>query len=132
MEMPFGINIAIKSKNNCGRVMIVEGALDAMRAHYYRQPCVAAMGAIVSNYQAGMISDYFHEAIIAPDNDDAGKRMLGQARPLLEYVLGAKVYVVKYPTGVKDIGEMTHIQFQELMKTQKHSLCDYLERNLHA
>lgn len=86
------------------RCILVEGPLDALRVG---PPAVAILGAHLSPGQAALITDKFARVIIAGDNDDAGRRAVGNIMTALENagMNMAMVDQVVIPSG-KDLGDM--------------------------
>lgn len=84
-------------------VYIVESSFDAIRLDQCGIAAVATLGANISKTQIDLLTKYFNNAIIIPDNDDAGKDMV---KRIVDH-MGARVTTIAMPQGFKDIGDMT-------------------------
>lgn len=94
-------------------LFIVEGPFDVLKMWQHGYPAVGIMQAAVSQTQIALIERMpFNNIVIATDNDVAGRDVV----PKLANALGKTkhIYVMKYPSGVKDPGDMTKEQLKEI------------------
>lgn len=91
-------------------VYVVESSFDAIRLDQCGISAVATLGANVSRKQIELLTKYFNNVIVIPDNDDAGKSM---ASRIIEK-MGHRASAVGLPARFKDIGDMTDADISEL------------------
>lgn len=84
------------------KVYVVESSFDAIRLDQVGLPCVATLGANVSNTQIDLLKKYFNNIIIVADNDEAGSNMKNRIMDRIK----SNVSVVKLDDRYKDIGDM--------------------------
>ena len=98
-------------------VFVTEGSLDAIKVHqagYHN--VVATLGSNVNRRQIDLLNKYFDSVTILSDNDDAGFAM----RNLIVDGCSTKnLYVVEYPSGIKDPGEMSTEQITDCIRNRK-------------
>lgn len=88
--------------------IVVEGSTDAMSIYQAGYPnVVATLGAKVSQHQYELIRKYFDTIIIFSDNDSAGEQMRDD---ILKVCRGKELYIVEFPDGYNDPGEMQQDQ----------------------
>jgi len=98
----FAMNIAKNSKG--GRFILAEGYMDVISLHQAGfNTAVASLGTSLTEQQARLISRYASEAVIAYDQDTAGRNAAERAISLLE-ITGIKVKLLDMP-GAKDPDE---------------------------
>ncbi len=79
----FALNIAKKSK--MGRMILVEGYMDAIALHQYGFDCaVASLGTALTEDGAALLSRYTDEVVLIYDGDTAGQNATRRAIPILE------------------------------------------------
>lgn len=91
-------------------VYVVESSFDAILLDQCDIPAVATLGANVSRRQIELLTKYFNNVIVIPDNDDAGKNM---ASRIVEK-MGSRASAIGIPTRFKDIGDMKDADIREL------------------
>lgn len=92
-------------------VYVVESSFDAIRLDQCGVPAVATLGANVSKKQIQLLTKYFNNVIVIPDNDAAGASM---ASTIVNGV-GRRANAIGLPDRFKDIGDMTDLDIQELI-----------------
>lgn len=94
-------------------VFVVEGAFDVLRMWQNGFPAVGILQASISDTQINLIKKLpFQKVVIATDNDEAGRRVAEQlAQKLRQF---KDVYLLVYPKGKKDPGEMTDEEFKSM------------------
>lgn len=110
-------------------IIIVEGALDAMRAYQALKrldmlkdyACVSVMGASVSKSQAKRLVAWAHEVLIAFDNDQAGIKGRQSADKALSKLLMVR-HIDISKVDKKDFGECSEAQIASLVKSAELSL----------
>jgi DNA primase len=91
-------------------VFVTEGSLDAIRVHQAGFPnVVATLGSNVNRKQIDLLNKYFDDIIIMSDADDAGSAM---RKLIVDGCQSKNIYVVSYPEGIKDPGEMSAEQIK--------------------
>ena len=93
-------------------VYVVESSFDAIRLDQCGIPAVATLGANVSKTQISLLTKHFNNAIVIPDNDEAG---ISMSEKITE-AMGARAASIGLPSRFKDIGDMTDEDIQELTK----------------
>ena len=83
-------------------VYVVESSFDAIRLDQCGIPAVATLGSNIPKTQMELLTKHFNNAIIVPDNDDAGQDM---AKKIIEK-MGPRATVIGIPDRFKDIGDM--------------------------
>jgi DNA primase len=111
----FGINHIDKKKNVC---IITEGPLDVVKSfdNGYRN-AIGILGAKMSEEQEKMILRYFDKAIIATDNDKAGKIAMKHCYERLNKKIKVKRF--SWITGRKDLGELSKQEMDLELKNLK-------------
>jgi len=99
-------------------VYVVESSFDVIRLDQCGIPAVATLGANVSRKQIELLTKYFNNVIVIPDNDDAGKGMVDR---IIEK-MGHRATAIGIPTRFKDIGDMTDADINELTNKIKDPL----------
>jgi DNA primase len=99
-------------------VYVVESSFDAIRLDQCDVPAVATLGSNVSRTQVELLTKYFNNVIVVPDNDDAGADM---AKRITEK-MGSRATAIRLPQRFKDIGDMTDSDIHELSKITKNPL----------
>lgn len=88
-------------------IILVEGALDAMRVSSLGYKNVAAiLGAKLASTQQQLVLKYTNKVYLMFDNDKAGERANFEA--LKDLSPSTEVYYVQIPDGKKDPGEITN------------------------
>jgi len=107
--------------------IVVEGSLDHIAVHQAGFPnVVSTMGSTVSPPQIDLLNKYFSSLIIFSDNDEAGEKM---KCAIMEGAAKKEMFVVTYPEGLKDPGEMSSQQIQTSIQTRTTHL-EYLFHKL--
>jgi DNA primase len=102
---------------------ITEGSLDAIRIHQAGFPnVVSTLGSNLNGGQIDLLNRYFNEIVILSDNDAAGESL---KRAIIDGCPRLNIWVVKYPEGIKDPGDMNDEQIRELI-LRKINYIDYL------
>jgi len=99
-------------------VHVVESAFDAIRLHQCGVAAVATLGANVSKKQVELLTKYFNDVIIIPDNDEAGRSM---SQRIIDK-MGPRAISIGLPSRFKDIGDLTDSDIGELTKRMKDPL----------
>jgi len=93
-------------------VYVVESSFDAIRLDQCGIPAVATLGSNVSKNQIQLLTKHFNNAIVIPDNDDAG---LSMTQKIVDN-LGGRAASIGLQNRFKDIGDMTDTDINELVK----------------
>lgn len=89
----FAMNISRKSKE--GKIILVEGYMDAVALHQYGfDYAVASLGTALTEDQVALLSKYTDQVILIYDGDDAGQNATRRAMPMLEKA-GLKLRILK-------------------------------------
>jgi DNA primase len=108
------------------QVIMTEGSLDAIRVHQAGFPnVVATLGASIPADHHEILRRYFDSIVIFFDNDEAGN---AARRAIIEGNPRKDLWIVPYPSGIKDPGEMTEEQIRENLGNKINYL-DYLFQN---
>lgn len=112
----FGINIVYRLLPKLvdkSFLFIVEGPFDVLKMWQNGLPAVGIMQASVSETQMKLIERLpFQKVVIATDNDVAGKDV---AKKIAKRLARSKsIFMLKYPHGVKDPGDLTSEQYKRL------------------
>lgn len=94
-------------------IVVTEGPLDAMWFDQAKVPAVALLGSHMSEMQADLLTSKSRSIALALDSDDAGRKGMEAALPLLES--RAHIHIAKFPEGIKDAQEMPMTQVEELV-----------------
>ena len=79
----FAMNLAKKTKS--GRIILVEGYMDAIALHQYGFDCaVASLGTALTEEQITLLSKYTEQVVLIYDGDEAGQSATRRAMPMLE------------------------------------------------
>ena len=79
----FAMNLAKKTK--AGRIILVEGYMDAVALHQYGFDCaVASLGTALTEEQVNLLSKYTDQVVLIYDGDEAGQNATRRAMPMLE------------------------------------------------
>lgn len=98
----FAMNLAKKSK--MGRIILVEGYMDAIALHQYGFDCaVASLGTALTEAQVNLLSKYTDQVVLIYDGDEAGQNATRRAMPMLEKS-GLQLRVLRMQ-GAKDPDE---------------------------
>lgn len=84
-------------------VYIVESSFDAIRLDQCGVPAIATLGVYISKVQLDLLTKYFNNVIVIPDNDDAGQTMTEKIVKRMK----DRATVIGLPQRFKDIGDMT-------------------------
>jgi DNA primase len=84
-------------------VYVVESSFDAIRLDQCGVPAIATLGVYISKVQLDLLTKYFNNVIVIPDNDDAGKTMTEKIVNRMK----ERATVIGLPQRFKDIGDMT-------------------------
>jgi DNA primase len=107
-------------------VILTEGSLDAIKVHQSGFPnVVATLGASIPSEHHSLLSRYFDILVLFFDNDEAG---IAARRAIIEGNPRKDIWIVPYPSGIKDPGEMTEQQIRESIKNKVNYL-DWLFQN---
>lgn len=119
----FGMNLAKKSKS--GYIILTEGNIDVVALHSAGfDSAVASLGTALTEEQARLISRYTSEAVLAYDEDEAGRKASQRAINIMEK-LELRVRVLRL-SGAKDPDE--YIQkngrdrFQNLLEQSENHI----------
>lgn len=94
-------------------VYITEGSLDAIKVHQAGYPnVISTLGASVAPHQFELINKYFNEVTILSDNDPAGESM---KQSIIKNCPRKTIFVVQYPEGKKDPGELAEREIRDLI-----------------
>lgn len=119
----FGIQVLYKllpKLVNNEYVFITEGPFDVLKMWQAGFPAVGIMQASISTTQLDLIKKLpFNKIVIATDNDSAGREVAWKLADALHKV--KDVYIMTYPNGVKDPGEMTEDQLREVKLVPYHA-----------
>jgi DNA primase len=87
-------------------VIVLEGLIDVLKAYQFGYNAVALQGTSINSYQVEQLSFVTDEVWVALDNDEAGRR---EQRNVARRLTGGfrRVYLLRYPPTVKDIGDIT-------------------------
>ncbi len=89
----FALNMAKKSK--MGKIILVEGYMDAIALHQYGFDCaVASLGTSLTEEHASLLTKYTDQVVLIYDGDEAGQNATRRAIPILEKA-GLQVKVLK-------------------------------------
>lgn len=118
----FGIQMVYKKLNqlvNSPYVFVVEGPFDVLKMWENGFPAVGIMQASISETQINLIKKLpFQKIVIATDNDEAGRSV---ANKLADKLSDSKeVFILQYPKGIKDPGDMTAEQFKTMKLEEYH------------
>lgn len=112
----FGIQMVYKKLSqlsNSPYIFVAEGAFDVIKLWQAGYPAVGILQASISLNQIDLIKKLpFQKVVIATDNDKAGRDVAFKLANLLSQ--NKEVYLLKYPKGVKDPGEMSDAQLKSL------------------
>ncbi len=98
----FALNVAKKSRQ--GRIILVEGYMDAISLHQYGFDCaVASLGTSLTEEHANILAKYTSQLVLIYDGDEAGQNATRRAIPMLEKV-GLQVRILRMQ-GAKDPDE---------------------------
>lgn len=98
----FAMNLAKKTKS--GRIILVEGYMDAIALHQYGFDCaVASLGTALTEEQVNLLSKYTDQVVLIYDGDEAGQNATRRAMPMLEKS-GMQMRVLRMQ-GAKDPDE---------------------------
>jgi len=107
-------------------VILTEGSLDAIKVHQAGFPnVVATLGASIPAEHHKLLSGYFDSFVLFFDNDEAGS---AARRAIMEGNPRKDIWIVPYPSGIKDPGEMTEQQIRESINNKINYL-DWLFQN---
>ena len=107
-------------------VIITEGSLDAIKVHQSGFPnVVATLGASIPSEHHKILSRYFDSLVLFFDNDEAGD---AARRAIMEGNPRKDIWIVPYPSGIKDPGEMTEQQIRDSINNKINYL-DWLFQN---
>lgn len=110
----FNINDAITY--GAKEIVLTEGALDSIYIYQAGFDCVGAvLGSAISPDQWKLLRKYFTDIVCFFDNDDAG---IALTDSVIKNAHGMGVHVVVYPDGVKDPGDLSAEQINEMMQNQ--------------
>ena len=99
--------------------IVVEGPFDVMKVFQAGfENVVGTLGGGFTRHQAFKLTQYFRDAILFTDNDEAGRALANKVQEAMRRA-GKQISFVKYPEGVKDPGEMTAIQIQEAIQSRE-------------
>lgn len=121
----YGLGAARRSIGSSGRVVLVEGYLDALSAHQFGVTnAVATMGTALTNVQMQLLLRYAPEVVLAFDSDEAGRNAAARAASLIRNH-GGRVKIVSLP-GSKDPDEYLHKHGGDAFKELVAHASDYL------
>lgn len=103
-----------------------EGPLDALKAAQHGYIAKAILGCAISRVQIQYLEETPREVILALDNDEPGQRGVSE---LLRLTNRFDISILRYPDGIKDIGEMTNEQLDWSVLNRKNRL-SYLDKEL--
>ena len=109
-----------------GTCIVTEGSLDCIKVHQAGFPnVVSVLGAMVTNGQGALLNKYFNEIILFLDNDIAGQAAI---RAIMDMCSGKNIWILTYPEGVKDPGDMTEDQIRDTLNTKIDYLSYYYDK----
>lgn len=98
----FALNLAKKTK--LGKLILVEGYMDAIALHQYGFDCaVASLGTALTDEQVALLAKYTDQVVLIYDGDEAGQNATRRAMPMLERA-GLKIRILRM-RGAKDPDE---------------------------
>jgi DNA primase len=107
-------------KMHTDSIILTEGALDSVYIWQAGHRNVGAvLGSAISMRQWKLLRKYFTELVLFFDNDDAGKAL---TESIVKNVRDVSVRVVEYPSDVKDPGELTPEEINQMLRTTRSSL----------
>ncbi len=110
----YALHLARTAAEHAGRVVVVEGYMDALTCHQFGFPeTVAVMGTALSEEQAGMLTRNTECVVLAYDADPAGDRATERGLAVLQQA-GARVEVARLPEG-RDPDELLRTDGREAM-----------------
>jgi DNA primase len=81
----YGLHLAREAVQRAGRAVVVEGYLDLVTCHQYGvQEAVATLGTALTAEQASLLRRHCQEVVLVYDSDEAGRRAVERALPVLE------------------------------------------------
>ena len=115
-----GVLFNLQNAKAYDTAIVTEGSLDCIKIHQAGFPnVVSVLGANVTKNQGELLNRYFNDLILFMDNDTAGE---GGRRAIIDMCPGKNIWIVEYPDGIKDPGEMTEAQ----IRTALINKVDYL------
>ena len=97
------------------KVIVVEGPMDVIKGHINGYPnCVALLGKVASKRQVQLLLRHFTDIVLALDADMAGRTGVDDLITKLKGKI--KLFVVQYPSGYKDIGDLDAEQMKILVE----------------
>lgn len=101
-------------------IILTEGALDAIKIWDAGYPNVGAVfGSSISKHQWDLIRTYFSSVICFFDSDPAG---ISVRDSVIEQCPDLTVYLVDYPEGIKDPGDLNLEQIRHMIANKKSSI----------
>jgi DNA primase len=95
----YALHLARAAAERTGRVVVVEGYMDALSCHQFGlQETVAVLGTALSEEQAGILARTAESVVLAYDADPAGDQATGRGLAVLQEA-GARVEVARLPAG---------------------------------
>jgi DNA primase len=95
----YGLNIARRTINSAGYVIVVEGYMDALTVQSAGfENAVATMGTALTQEHISILSRYTQNAVLAFDSDSAGMSAALRSAPMFEEA-GFNVRVIDMPSG---------------------------------
>lgn len=98
------------NRSKYDRVAVVESSFDAIRLWQLGIPSVATLGSYISKEQIALLDKWSDSVIIAPDKDEAGKKLVEK----LTGSLSKETTVVDLPEGKKDVGDLSDQEIKEI------------------
>lgn len=108
--------IKIKDK---GIEIWTEGSLDALKAAQHGYYAKAILGCSISKRQLAMLEESPREIVLALDNDQAGWKGLDE---LLSATSRFDISILRFPQGIKDLGELSEEQLDYALKNRINRL----------
>ncbi|MDR5675100.1 MAG: DNA primase [Armatimonadota bacterium] len=96
----YGLHLAREALHRSGRAVVVEGYMDLVACHQYGiEEAVATLGTALTVEQAQLLRRHCPAVILVYDSDEAGRRAVERALPVLEQV-GLEARAAVLPEGL--------------------------------
>ena len=123
----YALNFARTSIPKAGAVVLCEGQLDAIAMHRAGVTnAVAPQGTAFTPDQANILKRHTSTAILATDNDNAGREAVFKDAAIL-LPLGFNVKVVRYPADAKDADETLSRYGADALAGAVHGAVDFFQ-----
>jgi DNA primase len=96
----YGLHLAREALARAGRAVVVEGYMDLIACHQYGVvEAVATLGTALTSEQAALLRRHCQAVVLVYDSDEAGRRAVERALPVLEEV-GLEATAAVLPEGL--------------------------------